>query len=316
MSTTQANGNPGGHDELDPSDVKVDIPSFPHYGGGTGGGGRDPGGVQARIASLMNIGTCDFSGMAVPCAMVGSLNQHINSLDSRGRDHWNGITTWTLQMTITVNGQTVMSSRARTRRAGFFAHKAGIFSRHFEGRMTQAGLDTWVDVTAREMRWDDQALSEGPGESVDSTGELAAIPTNPCFHVRASNLDYSRVRPYGAKKGPQSVRESAEDHIKRRHINPASPASQYVMPSWPAAAQQEVFNFVKAVNASTFSNPDRVTTQSLEGRILGYTSMKAIGGGVGYDVTAGSRNTSINTLYVEADCKTVNSSHPGPPRQQ
>lgn len=78
VRTTDANQDETGRDELDPSGVKVDGPGQEHHGGGSGGGlGHDPGGIQARAASLMNIATCDFARMAVPCAIKDSLTEQI-----------------------------------------------------------------------------------------------------------------------------------------------------------------------------------------------------------------------------------------------
>lgn len=69
-----------GKQELDPNDVTIDDPQqSPHYAGGGGGSaGRDAGGIQAKVASLMDASTCDWAGMLVPCALEDQFAQTIH----------------------------------------------------------------------------------------------------------------------------------------------------------------------------------------------------------------------------------------------
>ena len=98
--TTDANQEGVGHDELDPNGSKVDIPGGNHYNHGSGGGHiLGSGGIAARVASLMDIRTCSYSTMAVPCSMVANFRQHIQNTSQSGVDHWNGIANWTLTVT-------------------------------------------------------------------------------------------------------------------------------------------------------------------------------------------------------------------------
>src|SRR5204863_7926062 len=55
---------------------------------GGGGGGTDAGGIPAKAASLMNISTCDFGGMLVPCAMVESYKETIHEAGSLQESMW------------------------------------------------------------------------------------------------------------------------------------------------------------------------------------------------------------------------------------
>ncbi len=102
VRTTDSHQNQVGRDELDPMEVKVDGPGQQHYGGGTGGNTLDPGGVQAKAASLMDIRMVDFDGLLVPFAMEQSFLQHISSLDKSGQLHWIG---WTTITYIDENGE-------------------------------------------------------------------------------------------------------------------------------------------------------------------------------------------------------------------
>src|SRR6266850_3021812 len=89
LRTTLSDGSVVGKVELDPMDVTVEDPfEPPRYHGGGGGGGRDAGGVEARVASLMNISTCDFAGMLVPCAMVGQFSELIHEAGPSQESLW------------------------------------------------------------------------------------------------------------------------------------------------------------------------------------------------------------------------------------
>jgi hypothetical protein len=79
-------------------------------------------------------------------------------------------------------------------------------------------------------------------------------PFIPCFGKTGDALDYNRRRQYG--RGKRAVNETGEEHIKRRHINFQSGASQY----WIAGhmgTQDEAFKQVRELNKQTFNRPDR-----------------------------------------------------------
>jgi len=87
--TTDANQDGVGHDELDPNGVKVDVPGVNDYNGGSGGGHTmGSGGAAAPVASLMDIKTCDFYEMAVPCSMKEQFQNTIDELPGNLQLFW------------------------------------------------------------------------------------------------------------------------------------------------------------------------------------------------------------------------------------
>lgn len=77
MKTTTSGGAALGWQEVDPSNVRVDDGGN-HYGSGSGGHNLDPGGGQARAASLADLSMCDTDGLEMPCSMVESIQEHYN----------------------------------------------------------------------------------------------------------------------------------------------------------------------------------------------------------------------------------------------
>jgi len=122
------------------------------------------------------------------------------------------------------------------------------------------------------------------------------------------------MRKYG------KVRESAEGHIKRRHINSANSdtGSQYRDSRNPNATQDQIFGLVKTFNALTFLKPDSIQVSAPFGPVVGYLFVKQIDpSDIGGRVVGtmrhidGGQQTTSNSVYVGPDCKTVDSSFPG-----
>ena len=151
------------------------------------------------------------------------------------------------------------------------------------------------------------------GGIATGAGAHAMAPDDPCKNVKATDLDYSQRRSYGG------IMESAEEHITRRHINPASPASRYWTdpPQDPAAMMVQV----KFYNALTFQFGDRINLPKGSGFafVLSFPPFphpmyqgRKIAAWIGTDrQTQG--NTRTNTLFLGPDCKTIQTSHPGFP---
>jgi RHS repeat-associated protein len=139
---------------------------------------------------------------------------------------------------------------------------------------------------------------------------------NPCAGSKPSQLDYSRVRKYN-----DGGRQSAEDHIRWRHINPVNGnrASQYEDVHNRNAGTSEIFETVKKFNAVTFSSPDTVQTltNGFSPVIIGYVFVKTIRpaeieGRTSLGIDRQTKSPTLsNSLFVGADCKTVDTSHPG-----
>jgi YD repeat-containing protein len=163
--TTISTGDGVGTDEVDPQDVKVDVPDQPQHNTGTGGGAHAPGGTEAHVASLMSIGTCDFAGMAVPCAMVGDFKTQLGSLSERMQDHWNGITTWDISVSAKFKNVTLVR-KLPARKAGLFAYT----SQSFVDRNLTPALFTQAYAEAAAsglIGGDDEGLAKTSGGTGD-----------------------------------------------------------------------------------------------------------------------------------------------------
>jgi hypothetical protein len=164
---------------------------------------------------------------------------------------------------------------------------------------------------------------QNPGQQQGGIqGGATATPADPCRGVSASDLDYSQRRRYG--RGQRALVQTAEEHIRMRHLNPSSGASQYTTD--PPVSQDVLFQQVRGYNAATFTTPDmRRPLQDSRGNITGYVFVKTFppivphpiyensgAGWIGIDVQTGG-TTLTNTLFLGPDCRTVQTSHPGFP---
>lgn len=133
-----------------------------------------------------------------------------------------------------------------------------------------------------------------------------------CSGAKATDLDYSQTRRYG------NVIESAETHIRRRHINLTSGASQY--DTDPRVGPNEMFKHVKILNAMTFAAGVGQKLAGETGFVFVFTFPvlphpiypRTMMAWIGIDRQTKGR-TRTNTLFVGPDCKTVQTSHPGFP---
>jgi hypothetical protein len=132
-----------------------------------------------------------------------------------------------------------------------------------------------------------------------------AVNTNeandPCEGVKSSDLRYDKVRKYKKNKGMEGqgryVYQTSEQHIRSRHMNPASGASQYY----------GSFHAVQNANAYSFDFGTR--TRDSEHRNIYFELNFHLP--IGTDRTEGFSPTGYNTLILENDCITVVTSHPG-----
>lgn len=85
--TTTGEGGVAAKDEVDPMGTTLDDPRQPpRYGGGSGGSGKEAGGGESHIASLLDMRMCDFYGMLVPCGLTEGLSAHLEA--SGGLERW------------------------------------------------------------------------------------------------------------------------------------------------------------------------------------------------------------------------------------
>ena len=134
------------------------------------------------------------------------------------------------------------------------------------------------------------------------TGGIAGEQSDPCKGVKSSDLRYDKVRQYRRNKGMPGqgryVYQTSEQHIRSRHMNPASGASQYF----------GSFHAVQNTNAYTFDFGNRMTDADGSAILIELNFPLPI---VGTDRTEGFKPTGYNTLILENDCRTVVTSHPG-----
>ena len=125
---------------------------------------------------------------------------------------------------------------------------------------------------------------------------------DPCEGVTSSDLRYDKVRRYRRNRGMggrgRYIHQTAEQHIRSRHMNAASGASQYF----------GSFGAVRNTNAYTFNFGTRTTDST--GRHI-YFELNFRLPIVGTDRNENFKPTSYNTLILESDCRTVVTSHPG-----
>jgi hypothetical protein len=164
-------------------------------------------------------------------------------------------------------------------------------------------------------------LPSGPSSN-SASNPSHRQPRDPCQGVRARDLNYSRRRHYRAD--PPGVDRTAEEHIKDRHINLTSNGSQY--DTDPRVGGEEMWKHVMMLNALTFAYPDqRDVIRNRRGQITRIRFIKTFPA-IPHPIYPGKTAawigrlrmpmgtpTLTNTLYLEADCKTVDTSHPGHP---
>lgn len=138
----------------------------------------------------------------------------------------------------------------------------------------------------------------GGGRTTDRATEKK---DDPCAGVKSSDLIYDRVQRYRnnnlASRG-RYVYQTAEQHIRSRHMNPASPASQYY----------GSFHAVQNTNAYTFDFGTRTTNTTVTNIYFELNFHLPI---VGTDRDEHFSPTGYNTLILYDDCRHVRTSHPG-----
>jgi hypothetical protein len=168
-------------------------------------------------------------------------------------------------------------------------------------------------------------------------------PKAPCRGKNAADLDYSRVRQYRLGKG--FINESGRDHILRNHTIPGvtSPRRLYMQSvlgekslygASQSLSQSELFDNIKAANAQTFSfgnfrPPQTDASGNVTQLIFEYQFQPTVAPGesilksppsrvrlnvvgVWYDsVNKVASPTDWNTLILDPDCVTVQTSFPG-----
>jgi hypothetical protein len=170
-------------------------------------------------------------------------------------------------------------------------------------------------------------FDSGDGQTVPNPVPQQTAPTptrprdGPCVGAKASDLDYSKVRDY--YKGSHLATESAEDHIKRNHIDPTPGKSRYVTD--PPQSRDAMFAQVsKLYNSATFAFGVQVNTVNNKGDLVGVSFVFKLppvpmhpnypdkgSGWIGIDRDGST--TLFNNLHLDPDCKTVRNSYPGNP---
>ncbi len=153
----------------------------------------------------------------------------------------------------------------------------------------------------------------------------------PCAGRTYQDLDFSVRRQYGGRNGPW---ETAEQHIMRRHVNPANAqtAGQYhpylrdPYPfTWGSAhfGTTGVMSGIIRIDELTFSQPNAIRyLHDNRGRLIGIAFMRTLeavqidqlgsSNGIGIlRLRDGGAITSTNILIVGPDCKSVLTSYPG-----
>lgn len=133
-------------------------------------------------------------------------------------------------------------------------------------------------------------------------GEVSGEKKDPCAGVKSSDLIYDRVQKYRRNSGMEGqgryVYQTAEQHIRSRHMNPASLDSQYY----------GSFHAVQNTNAYTFDFGSRSSDTGNKNIFFEFNFRLPI---VGTDRDEGFSSTGYNTLILENDCRHVRTSYPG-----